>query len=107
MKLLIATTNPNWCSCTARTALYTVTPLVSLYKVGDFLDLCRGPHLPSAARAGAFKLLNVAGAVARGAHEVARGARGVARGAADVESLATSVQADRPQARAASILEGR
>ena len=39
---------------------------VSLYKDGDFVDLCRGPHLPSAGRVGAFKLLSVAGAYWRG-----------------------------------------
>jgi threonyl-tRNA synthetase len=39
---------------------------VSLYKVGDFLDLCRGPHLPSSSAVPAFKLLNVAGAYWRG-----------------------------------------
>jgi len=39
---------------------------VSLYRDGDFVDLCRGPHLPSAGRVGAFKLLSVAGAYWRG-----------------------------------------
>ena len=39
---------------------------VSLYRDGDFVDLCRGPHLPSAGRIGAFKLLSVAGAYWRG-----------------------------------------
>ena len=38
---------------------------------------------------------DVAGAVARGAHEVGRGARSVARGAHDVETFATAVQGDR------------
>src|SRR5205085_2224461 len=36
--------------------------LVSLYRTGDFLDLCRGPHVPSAADIPAFKLTRVAGA---------------------------------------------
>ncbi len=35
---------------------------VSLYKTGDFLDLCRGPHVPDAGKIKAFKLLRVAGA---------------------------------------------
>lgn len=40
---------------------------ISVYKQGDFLDLCRGPHLPSTANLGhAFKLMSVAGAYWRG-----------------------------------------
>ncbi|MGC6536834.1 MAG: threonine--tRNA ligase [Candidatus Puniceispirillaceae bacterium] len=40
---------------------------VSFYTQGDFIDLCRGPHLPSTGRAGhAFKLMKVAGAYWRG-----------------------------------------
>lgn len=39
---------------------------ITLYKVGDFTDLCRGPHVPDASFAGAFKLLSVAGAYWRG-----------------------------------------
>jgi threonyl-tRNA synthetase len=40
---------------------------ISLYRQGDFVDLCTGPHLPSTGRLGqAFKLLNVAGAYWRG-----------------------------------------
>ncbi|NJD61591.1 MAG: threonine--tRNA ligase [Deltaproteobacteria bacterium] len=39
---------------------------VTLYQVGDFLDLCRGPHVPSSGRVGAFKLMNTAGAYWRG-----------------------------------------
>ncbi len=39
---------------------------VSLYSQGGFTDLCRGPHLPSTGRVGAFKLLSVAGAYWRG-----------------------------------------
>jgi threonyl-tRNA synthetase len=35
---------------------------VSIYKTGKFTDFCRGPHVPSAGRIKAFKLLNVAGA---------------------------------------------
>lgn len=39
---------------------------VSIYQQGGFSDLCRGPHLPSTGRVGAFKLLSVAGAYWRG-----------------------------------------
>jgi len=39
---------------------------ITLYRQGDFIDLCRGPHLPSTGRVGAFKLLSVAGAYWRG-----------------------------------------
>lgn len=39
---------------------------VSLYKTGDFLDLCRGPHLEDTGKAGAFKLTRVSGAYWRG-----------------------------------------
>ena len=41
-------------------------PTVSLYRQGDFTDLCRGPHLPSTGHVGAFKLMSVAGAYWRG-----------------------------------------
>ena len=40
--------------------------IVSLYRLGNFLDLCRGPHLPSSGKAGAFKLMSTAGAYWRG-----------------------------------------
>ncbi|HEX6115522.1 MAG TPA: threonine--tRNA ligase, partial [Solirubrobacterales bacterium] len=39
---------------------------VSLYRNGPFEDLCRGPHAPSTARIGAFKLTSTAGAYWRG-----------------------------------------
>jgi threonyl-tRNA synthetase len=39
---------------------------ISIYRQGDFFDLCRGPHVPSTGRLGAFKLQNVAGAYWRG-----------------------------------------
>ncbi|HJD96864.1 threonine--tRNA ligase [Mailhella massiliensis] len=39
---------------------------VSLYRCGDFLDLCRGPHIPGTGAVKAFKLLSVAGAYWRG-----------------------------------------
>ncbi|MGB3400941.1 MAG: threonine--tRNA ligase [Candidatus Deferrimicrobiaceae bacterium] len=41
-------------------------PTVSLYRMGNFLDLCRGPHLPSSGKVGAYKLMNTAGAYWRG-----------------------------------------
>ncbi len=39
---------------------------VSLYKQGDFVDLCRGPHIPNTSFVKAFKLMSVAGAYWRG-----------------------------------------
>ena len=39
---------------------------VSFYRQGEFMDLCRGPHLPSTGRLAFFKLLSVAGAYWRG-----------------------------------------
>ena len=40
--------------------------VISLYKQGDFIDLCRGPHVPSTGKLQAFKLMKVAGAYWRG-----------------------------------------
>ncbi|MBI4686507.1 MAG: threonine--tRNA ligase [Nitrospirae bacterium] len=40
--------------------------IVSVYEEGDFVDLCRGPHLSSTGEVKAFKLLSVAGAYWRG-----------------------------------------
>ncbi|MCX8044264.1 MAG: threonine--tRNA ligase [Desulfobacterota bacterium] len=40
--------------------------MVSLYQNGDFIDLCRGPHVPSTGAIKAFKILSVAGAYWRG-----------------------------------------
>jgi threonyl-tRNA synthetase len=37
-------------------------PTVSFYRQGEFIDLCRGPHIPNAGKVGAFKLLFIAGA---------------------------------------------
>ncbi|NBO90762.1 MAG: threonine--tRNA ligase, partial [Planctomycetia bacterium] len=37
-------------------------PTVSFYRQGEFIDLCRGPHIPHAGKVGAFKLLSIAGA---------------------------------------------
>ncbi len=39
---------------------------ISLYKQDDFIDLCRGPHVPSTGRLKAFKLMKLAGAYWRG-----------------------------------------
>jgi threonyl-tRNA synthetase len=39
---------------------------ISLYREGDFIDLCRGPHVPSTGRLRVFKLMKVAGAYWRG-----------------------------------------
>ncbi len=39
---------------------------ITLYRQGDFFDLCRGPHVPSTGKLGAFKLQNIAGAYWRG-----------------------------------------
>ena len=39
---------------------------VSFYRNGDFTDLCRGPHVESTDKVGAFKLMRVAGAYWRG-----------------------------------------
>jgi threonyl-tRNA synthetase len=39
---------------------------ISLYGQGEWLDLCRGPHVPNTARLGAFKLMRVSGAYWRG-----------------------------------------
>jgi len=40
--------------------------VLSLYREGDFLDLCRGPHVPSTGKLKVFKLMKVAGAYWRG-----------------------------------------
>lgn len=39
---------------------------ISLYRQGDFIDLCRGPHVPDTGRLKAFKLMKIAGAYWRG-----------------------------------------
>ncbi len=43
--------------------------IVSLYREGDFVDLCRGPHLERTGQVKAFKLLSVAGAYWRGSEK--------------------------------------
>jgi len=40
--------------------------ILSIYRQGNFVDLCRGPHLNSTGRVGPFKLLSIAGAYWRG-----------------------------------------
>ena len=40
--------------------------VISVYEQGDFIDLCRGPHLPSTGKAGAFKLTSISGAYWKG-----------------------------------------
>lgn len=40
--------------------------VLSVYRQGDFMDLCRGPHVPSTGKIKAFKLMNLAGAYWRG-----------------------------------------
>jgi len=39
---------------------------VSLYQQGDYVDLCRGPHIPNTGYLKSFKLLNIAGAYFKG-----------------------------------------
>lgn len=39
---------------------------VTIYRQGSFIDLCRGPHVSSTSRVGAFRLINIAGAYWRG-----------------------------------------
>lgn len=41
-------------------------PTVSFYRQGEFVDLCRGPHIPDAGKVKAIKLLSVAGAYWKG-----------------------------------------
>lgn len=45
---------------------------ISIYGMGDWYDLCRGPHIPSTGRIGAFKLTAVAGSYWRGDETKAR-----------------------------------
>ncbi|GBC88972.1 Threonine--tRNA ligase [bacterium HR13] len=40
--------------------------VISVYEQNDFVDLCRGPHLPTTGMAGAFKLTHISGAYWRG-----------------------------------------
>jgi threonyl-tRNA synthetase len=40
--------------------------ILSFYRQGEFVDLCRGPHIPHAGKVGAYKLVSVAGAYWKG-----------------------------------------
>ena len=40
--------------------------IISFYQLGDFIDLCKGPHVENTGKVGAFKLIKVAGAYWRG-----------------------------------------
>ena len=44
-------------------------PVLTVYEQGDFVDLCRGPHVASTGEVKAFKLLSVAGAYWRGSEK--------------------------------------
>ena len=44
-------------------------PTVSIYKQGEYADLCRGPHVPDASKIHNFKLLSIAGAYWRGSEK--------------------------------------
>jgi threonyl-tRNA synthetase len=44
-------------------------PNARLYRTGDFVDLCLGPHVPNAAKLGAFRLLSIAGAYWKGSEK--------------------------------------
>lgn len=61
---------------------------VSLYSQGDYLDLCRGPHIPATGMIKAFKLLNIAGAYWRGDEKNKMLQRIYGTGFADQEQLA-------------------
>ena len=41
-------------------------PTLSFYRQGEFIDLCRGPHVPAAGAIGAFKLLSSPGPIGKG-----------------------------------------
>ncbi|HKL48343.1 MAG TPA: threonine--tRNA ligase, partial [Desulfuromonadales bacterium] len=65
---------------------------VSVYRQGDFVDLCRGPHLPSTRRIKAFKLTSVAGAYWRGDESRAMLQRIYATAFPDKKELKTYLQ---------------
>jgi threonyl-tRNA synthetase len=44
-------------------------PTARLYRTGDFVDLCLGPHVPDAGQLGAFRLLSIAGAYWKGSEK--------------------------------------
>src|SRR3954453_6609110 len=72
---------------------------LSVYRQGEWFDLCRGPHVPSTGRLGAFKLLNVAGAYWRGDERNAMLQRIYGTAWADKEELAKHLE-QMEQARA-------
>jgi len=61
---------------------------LSVYRQGEWFDLCRGPHVPSTGRLGAFKLTSVAGAYWRGDERNAMLQRIYGTAWADKEELA-------------------
>ena len=64
------------------------TETITCYRQGNFIDLCRGPHMPSTGRTGtAFKLTKVAGAYWRGDHRNAQLQRIYATAWADQKQL--------------------
>ena len=74
---------------------------VSLYRDGDFVDLCQGPHLHDTGRIGAVKLLSVAGAYWRGSEKNPQLTRVYATAFPDVEGARGAPGAPRggPRAR--------
>jgi threonyl-tRNA synthetase len=65
---------------------------LSVYRQGEWFDLCRGPHVPSTGRLGAFKLTSVAGAYWRGDEHNAMLQRIYGTAWADKEELAAYVK---------------
>jgi threonyl-tRNA synthetase len=73
---------------------------LSVYYQGDWFDLCRGPHVPSTGRLGAFKLTSVAGAYWRGDSKNAMLQRIYGTAWADKEQLEAHLkQVEEAQAR--------
>ena len=72
---------------------------LSVYRQGEWFDLCRGPHVPSTGKLGAFKLLSVAGAYWRGDERKAMLQRIYGTAWADKEELEKHLQ-QMEQARA-------
>ncbi|HNW16620.1 MAG TPA: threonine--tRNA ligase, partial [bacterium] len=67
-------------------------PVVSLYFSGDFVDLCRGPHVPDTGFIKAYKLMSVAGAYWRGDEKNAMLQRLYATGFATKEALEAHIK---------------
>jgi threonyl-tRNA synthetase len=65
---------------------------LSIYRQGEWFDLCRGPHVPSTGRLGAFKLTSVAGAYWRGDEHNAMLQRIYGTAWADKDDLAAYVK---------------